>query len=337
MAKLTKTQPQDLLNLQSGDYAHFVHDGIAVNDVTTFEPRHHVNNIHKTSDTKAFRLVLNVVFSLAIFAAALITGFYPISLLVFLSLYDLRSLNRSNLPINKSGFIPYDNIEKVKMIKGLLGFNYAHIIIVDDNGNKSLKKLKLYDSQSGWDRAIVLFTRIGKLSIEDVPQKDLSKLQKVTVGNGVEYAIEDDCLNLIENNKYKEEREDPYKYFRFVALTGFIGTLGAVVAKFDEMMSVYKSSSFFKAFKHVFVNYQYHLVDYFVVVFFILVSLIPLRYVRKARPTIINKSEVKEFEVTKKNFIIKLNGWKGFTLIVKHDLKYFTPEGIDNLKKFLSK
>ena len=58
-----------------------------------------------------------------------------------------------DLPLNKSDFIPYRNIEEVKLIKGRLGFNYAHIIIVDDQGTKSLKKIKLYDSKSGWDRA----------------------------------------------------------------------------------------------------------------------------------------------------------------------------------------
>ena len=29
MTKLIKTKPEDLLNLQNGDYAHFVEDGIA--------------------------------------------------------------------------------------------------------------------------------------------------------------------------------------------------------------------------------------------------------------------------------------------------------------------
>ena len=83
MTKLIKTNPADLLNLQSGDYAHFVKDGIAINDVKTFEPRHHVNEIHKTSNTKKIRIVLNILFSLAIFIAAFTSGFYPLSLLLF--------------------------------------------------------------------------------------------------------------------------------------------------------------------------------------------------------------------------------------------------------------
>ena len=167
MAKLVKTNPADLLNLQSGDYAHFVQDGIAINDVITFEPRHHVNNIHKTLNIKGIRIFLNVLLSVIVFSLALITGFYPISLLLFMAIFDLRSIKRINLPLNLSDFIPYENIEEVKMIKGKLGFNYAHIIVTDKKRNRSIRKLKLYDSQSGWDRAVVLFTRIGKLNLKE--------------------------------------------------------------------------------------------------------------------------------------------------------------------------
>ena len=217
MTKLIKTNPEDLLNLQSGDYAHFVKDGIAINDVKTFESRHHVNEIHLTSSTKNIRISLNIVFSFAVFIFAFYSGFYPLSLLLFLSLYDLRSVQRINLPINKSKFIPYKNIAEVKMIKGILSFNYAHIIIIDNQGNKSLKKLKLYDSKSGWDRAVRLFDKLGKLNLKEEPINDISHLKRIAIGNGLEYAIDGDTLLLLENGNYNKEREDPFKYFRFVA------------------------------------------------------------------------------------------------------------------------
>ena len=318
MTKLIKTNPADLLNLQSGDYAHFVKDGIAINDVKTFEPRHHVNEIHKTSNTKKIRIVLNILFSLAIFIAAYTSGFYPLSLLLFLSLYDLRSIQRINLPINKSNFIPYKNIEEVKMIKGLLTFNYAHIIIVDDKGQKSLKKLKLYDSQSGWDRAVFLFGKLGKLDLQEEPLKETSHLKKISVGNSMEYAIEEDTLFLLENGKYSKEREDPFKYFRFVALTGVFGTLGAALTKVKKIVEFH----------------EYEVIHFSVVMFFLLLTLIPLGFVRKTKPTQLKKSDVKDFRVTKKHFIIRVRGWKGFTLLIKHDLKYFTKEGIEELKTY---
>lgn len=320
MAKLVKTKPEDLLNLQSGDFAHFVAEGIAINDVKTFEPRHQINNIHKTANVRGIRIALNVLFSVVVFTAAIYTGFYPISLLLFLALYDLRSVKRIDLPINKSDYIPYKNILEVKMIKGRLGFNYAHIIIQDDNGNKSLKKLKLYDSQSGWDRAVVLFNRIGKLNLAEKPAKSIEGLERITVGNGVEYAVDGDQLLLIENGKFNEERIDPFKYFRFVALVGVIGTIGAAIAKIVNIIQ----------------NYQYGVVDYMVVVFFLLFSLVPLKFVRKTKPTILKKSDVNEFKATNKEFIIKVKGWKGFTLVIKHNLKFFTPEGIERLKQYLS-
>lgn len=319
MAKLIKTNPEDLLVLQSGDYAHFVSDGIAINDVTTFEPRHHIVTIEKTWNVRGARVFANIVFSIIVFAVALLTGFYPISLLLFLALYDLRSLKRIDLPLNKSGFIPYENIEEVKMIKGMLGFNYAHIIVVDNAGKKSIKKLKLYDSQSGWDRAVVLFNRIGKLNLVEKPAKSIEGLERITVGNGIEYAIEGDKLLLVENGKHVEDRVDPFKYFRFVAAIGVMGTLGAITAKVYSIIHYY----------------EYEIVDYLVVVFFILMTLIPLKFIRKSKPTVIKKSDVVSVDVSKKTFVIKVKGWKGFTLIVKHSLKFFTEEGKEALKKYL--
>lgn len=320
MAKLIKTKPEDLLNLQSGDFAHFVSDGIAINDVKTFEPRHRISNLDQTINIKTIRIVANILFSCTVFAAALISGFYPISLLIFLALFDLRSVKRIDLPINKTAFIPYKNIEEVKMIKGMLGLNYAHIIIKDENGNISLKKLKLYDSQSGWNRAVVLFTRIGKLNLTEKPVRDLSHLKRIVVGNGVEYAVDGDELLLIENGKFIEERVDPFKYFRFIAIIGVIGTIGAAAAKVTAILRYY----------------EYEIIDYLVVVFFLLLTLIPVRFVRKTRPTILRKSDVRGLKITKKEFAIKVKGWGGFNFLIKHNLKFFSPEGVEELKKHLS-
>ena len=328
MAKLIKTKPEDLLNLQSGDFAHFVSDGIAINDVKTFEPRHRISNLDKTINVKTIRIFANILFSCTVFAAALISGFYPISLLIFLALFDIRSVKRIDFPINKSSFIPYKNIEEVKMIKGILGLNYAHIIIKDDDGNISLKKLKLYDSQSGWNRAVVLFNRIGKLNLTEKPVRDLSDLKRIVVGNRIEYAVDGDELLLIENGKFIEERVDPFKYFRFIAIIGVIGTMGAAAAKVTAILRRYQSP-FDSANKHEIINYL-------VVVFFLLLTLIPVRYVRKTRPTILRKSDVRGLEITKKEFAIKVKGWGGFNFLIKHNLKFFSPEGVEELKKHLS-
>ena len=183
-----------------------------------------------------------------------------------------------------------------------------------------MKKLKLYDSQSGWDRAVVLFNRIGKLNLKEESVKSLEGLDRIAVGNGMEYAFDGDQLLLIENGKFNEERIDPFRYFRFVALVGVMGTIGAAIAKIANIIQYY----------------QYGLVDYTVVVFFLLLSLLPLKFVRKTKPTTFKKSDVKEFKVTNKEFVIKIKGWKGFTLVIKHNLKYFTQEGIQRLKQYLS-
>ena len=96
----------------------------------------------KLASEKKIRIIVNILFSGLVFAIAFYSGFYPLSLLLFLSLYDLRSLQRLNLPINKSRFIPYENIEEVKLIKGILRFNYAHIII-NVSGRCHFRNLKV--------------------------------------------------------------------------------------------------------------------------------------------------------------------------------------------------
>lgn len=319
MAKLRKTKPEDLLNLQNGDFAHFVEDGIAVNDVKTFEPRHHVSKIHKTRNIRTFRLALNAVLSLAVFAAALISGFYPISLLLFLAMYDLRSIKRLKLPLNLSNFIPYKNIEEVLMEKGRLGFNYALIYIKDDNGKRSVKKLKLYDSQSGWDRAVVLFKKIGKLNDREIPAKDLSNLPRIQVGNGIEYVVEGDQLLLLENGKFKPEREDQFKYFRFVAIIGFIAVLSAAAAKVYMIVT----------------EYQYEIVDYVVVAFFLVMSLVPLSFTRKTRPTYIQKGDILGYKESSGKFLLNIKGWQGFVLKAQFSKKYCLPEEVKKLKTFI--
>ena len=148
--------------------------------------------------------------------------------------------------------------------------------------------------------------------------KDFSGLKKITVGNGIEYAVEGDKLFLIENGRYKKEREDPYKYFRFVAIIGVLASLGAAGSKVRMIIE----------------NHEYQYVDYLVVVFFIFLANIPFQFVRKTRPTVIHKSEVIGFKIKRKKFKITLKGWKVFSLVVKHDLKFFTPEDIKLLKEF---
>jgi hypothetical protein len=101
-----------------------------------------------------------------------------------------------------------------------------------------------------------------------------------------------------------------------------VGVLGTVSAAAAKVISIIE-------------NYQYYFIDYLVVVFFLFLILIPLRFVRKTKPTVLNKSDIKGYLITKRHLIIKLKGWKGFTLIVKHNLKYFSEDGVKTIKQFL--
>jgi len=165
-----------------------------------------------------------------------------------------------------------------------------------------------------------MFDKLGKLNLQIDPVLDISHLKRISVGNGSEYAIDGNTLLLLENGKYNKEREDPFKYFRFIALTGVLITLGAAITKVKKIIEYH----------------EYNPVHYTVVFIFLLLTLIPFSFVQKTKPTVLKKSNVKGFKITKKYFVIKVRGWKGFTLIIKHDLKYFTKEGIEELKTYFS-
>ena len=83
-------------------------------------------------------------------------------------------------------------------------------------------------------------------------------------------------------------------------------------------------------------HHDYNAVSYTVVLIFLLLTLIPFSFIRKTKPTQLKKSKVRGFKITKKKFIIMVKGWDGFILIIKHDLKYFSKEGIEDLKSYLS-
>lgn len=318
MAKLIKTHPKDLLNLQNGYYAHFVEDGIAINDVKTYEPRHRVSKINESSNVKTLRLALNVLFTLLIFTAIYITDFIPLALLMFAVLYDLRNVKRINLPVNKSNFIPFVNIVDVELIAGKLGFNYAQINIKDDQGKMSLKTLKLYDSESTWERARELFSHLKVLKPLNEKTKNISGLEQIGIDEGISYAIEGDKLLYLENGNFDFEREDPYKYFRFITSLGMFVLIVTSIKKLIDMINLH----------------QYSVVDFIVLIFFIWLASIPFRLSRRSNPNVINKSEIKSIEVEKKNVLIKIKGWFNIPFIIKLNKKYISEETIDQLNRF---
>lgn len=318
MAKLIKTHPKDLLNLQNGYYAHFVEDGIAINDVKTYEPRHRVSRINESSDVKSFRIALNIFLTVLIFSVIYITGFVPLALLMFAVLYDLRSVKRINYPVNKSNFIPFVNIKDVALVSGKLGFNYAQIYIKDDNGKISVKTLKLYDSDSTWERAKFLFTHLKLLRPLKNKNKDTSKLEKIKINEGVAYAIENDKLLYLENGKHDIEREDPYKYFRFLTSLGLFVLVVTISKKLLDMINLS----------------QHTFTDFVVLLFFIWLASVPYKLSKRTNPNTINRGDIKSIESNKKHVLIKIKGWGSIPFTIKLNKKYISEETIDQLNTF---
>tara|TARA_B110000211_G_scaffold234613_1_gene305111 strand:- start:1931 stop:2896 length:966 start_codon:yes stop_codon:yes gene_type:complete len=318
MAKLIKTHPKDLLNLQNGYYAHFVEDGIAINDVKTYEPRHRISRINDSSDVKTFRIALNIVLTIAIFTAIYITDFVPLALLMFAVLYDLRTVKRINLPVNKSNFIPFVNIVDVEMIAGKLGFNSAQINIKDDNGKLSVKTLKLYDSDSTWERSKDIFTHLKYLRPLKKKSKDVSGLKQIKINEGISYAVEADKLLYLENGKFDLEREDPYKYFRFLTSLGLFVLVVTIGKKVVDMINLH----------------QFTVIDFVVLAFFIWLASVPFRLGKRSNPNIVDRADIKSIEVKKKDVLIKIKGWGSMSFIIKLNKRYIAEETIDQLNTF---
>ncbi len=318
MVKLRKTHPSDLLNLQNGYYAHFVEDGIAINDVKTYEPRHRVSRINESVNVKSIRLVLNSVFATSVLVGVYLSGFVPLTLLMFVVLYDLRNIKRISLPMNRSNFIPFKNIIEVEMVAGKLGFNYAYIKIKDDNDKVSQKKLPLYDSESTWERAKVLFTHLGILKPLKKKTKDISNLQQIVIGEGITYGIDGDNLLYIENGKHDLEREDPYKYFRFLTTIGLLFTIATIVAKVFKMI----------------VHHNYEVVDFVVLLFFIWVASVPFKLGKRSNANVIEKEDIVEIEDRGKSVLIKTKGWFLYPFVITLNKKYIAENTIEQLNTF---
>ena len=56
---------------------------------------------------------------------------------------------------------------------------------------------------------------IGAVAIKN-KNRDISELEQIKINDGVAYAIDTDKLLYLENGKHDIDREDPYKYFRFL-------------------------------------------------------------------------------------------------------------------------
>ena len=283
-----KNNPDQVINLQSGLYCHFTDEFIVINDNLNIDKKHLEVKIDKIRNTQKIRLFFNFLYTSAILIFAVYSGFYPFSLLLFVSVMDLKQLKRYTLPLNLSTCIPIKNITGIKIYKGKMGFNYMDIEI-ENNGIKSLKPLKLYDSSSTFDQCKKIVEDLGKL--KSVHEETMFKIKGETFKiNEVEsYILNNNELLYCFNGIYNKDRKDNYFLIRILSvIVLFIGT-SAIVIKINLMLSNY-----------------YNYVDFIVLLMFFALLFIPLKYLRKAMPNSIKLENILKIAENNKYHILFL-------------------------------
>jgi hypothetical protein len=305
----TKSPILASINLQNGMFCHLVGEFLIVSGNHNPEIINFEYDLSKTKNQKKARIILNIVFTLIFASAAVYTQFYPLILLLFLSLWDLRQLNRYKLPINKTKIIPLKNVTEIRLKKGQLGFNYMDVYL-ENNGDKSFIPLQLYDSESTLENAKVVTSKIGKLTESPEIEKIEIVGYSIPLNEVSSYVLKDDVLHYTQNNLFNRSRIDSYKYLRLVAYFALIMILVSIGIKINIINTTHT-------------NY----IDNVVIVIFILAMLIPIKYVRKALPNTINVTDIIEFKQGNNKSSLILKQKIGFNLKV-HLKSKFLPKDI---------
>ncbi len=151
-------------------------------------------DLNKTADYKKLQLFVNVLFTLSILIMVIITGFYPLALLVFVAIWNLKNIKRQTLPTLVSNCFPIKNISNAKFIAGKLGFSQIDLTITNDEGKQMMKVLKLYDGKEEILKAIGIFKNLGL--INDNPLD----INKTILLNRESFKINDsESLYVLEN------------------------------------------------------------------------------------------------------------------------------------------
>ncbi|MFT6716246.1 MAG: hypothetical protein ACJA0Q_000881 [Saprospiraceae bacterium] len=314
----TKSTVQATINLQNGMFCHLTEDFFVVNNVQKPKFTNFSYDLSKTKNYKKFRIVLNILFTFVFITAAIWSQFYPLILLMFVSLWDLRQLKRYKLPINKTKIIPIIKISEIQLKRGKMGFNYMDVFI-ESEGVKSFIPLQLYDSESTLTHAKNVAEHTGKLS--ESPEVDKIKIEdfQIPLNETSSYSSKNQTLYYTQNHIYDKARTDSYQYLRGIAYFLMSMILISIAIKINTIASVHT-------------NY----VDYVVIALFLLALLIPYKYSRKALPNVIDFSEIISLQKgTKKTYLI-LKQKFGFNLKV-HFKNQHLPEDFEQHLNLQSK
>lgn len=268
-------------NLQNGEKCFVTDDKLIVTSDYKIIPDNFIPNRGKGYDLKKIRLVVNIFFTLLVFVVAFYFGLYPLILLMFLILWDIKQIQRYNLPISNTRCIDLDWIEKVNVRKGNLGFNYIDLIFENSQGKTVMLPLKIYDSDEEFEVAIKTFEKLGHLdsnSHKVALGKEIEG-ESFKVNNRSEIVFNDKGIYFTKDGRYDESNPDAFGLK--VTLFSLITTICLVL--FGVQIWRLYTEGF---------NYPGLVLSILV----LLVTIIPLKRVRRSRASFIPKSALISFK-----------------------------------------
>lgn len=293
--EIKKSDPNSLIKLQNGEYCHITDQFLVINETLNFD-KNKINqdqiNLSKTKNWKNVRLTINVIFTLAIFSFSIYTQFYPLALLLFVAIWDIRQLKRYQLPINKTKVIPLKNITTVAIKRGQLGLNYMDVFL-ENQGVKSFIPLKLYDSESTLEQAKQIIQNLGKLT--ESPANETSKISgpSFSINEISAYVLQDEKWHYIEHGIFDKSRTDNYLYLR--SFSYFLIALGISMIGIKIYLIFTNPSNW---------------IDFSVLVLLSALLVVPYKYISKALPNVFSQKEIIDIQQNKKkHFIILKSKW----------------------------
>ena len=298
-------------NLQSGEKCFITEDKLIVTSEYKINPDSFTAKRGKYRDLKKVRLAINVALTIVIFILAFYFGIYPLILLMFLILWDVKQLKYYTLPISTSKCVHIDWIEKVQVRKGNLGFSYIDLFFKSDKGINVMRPLKIYDSDEELEVAIRSFEKLGLL------EKNTFKIAKGNTIEGDSYKL-NNRTEIVFNNKgiyftkdgvYETSNPDAFglKFTLFAVLCGIGLTLISV-----QTFKVLEGGGGTPSITMIFI--------------LLALTLIPLKQIRKSNANFIAKENILGYE--------KLDSYKGRIKFKKGKLTLFRNFPVLNFSDF---
>lgn len=291
---LQKIQAKETINLQNGMFCHVTDEFFVIKDQSSLYESDFKPTLDNVKNIKPLRMALNILFSLIVLAFSFYTHFYPLILLLFVSVWDLRQLKRYQLPINQSSCIPIQSIKELRLVKGGMGLNFMDVII-EHNGVLSLCPLKLYDSASTFQQTKTIAEKLGKLTTVHQNEQVVMDGVCFPLNEVDEYILENNKLHYCHKKTFEIHKKDSYLYVRSLSLIFTFFILYAFGAKVYLMLNQY-----------------FNYVDFTILLALLLLLKLPYYYLQKALPNVIDVTQIKALKEDKKHWILILkqkNSW----------------------------